>query len=206
MKRLTRVVARQDVRALVKAADRRANRHALSGLTTSQRLTRLRDALMVRLMCVTGVRVGELVSLRVTDVREEERTLNIQGKGSRERLAFVADLPTSRLLARYLKARRGLFADHSALFMTAAGRDVATDGVRHLLRTLGKAAGATCRVTPHMLRHTAATALLENGADLRVVQEFLGHGSIRSTERYTHIARAHFVRVLLRTHPLKRVA
>jgi integrase/recombinase XerD len=86
------------------------------------------------------------------------------------------------------------------------GEALNTETVRHLLRKIGEIAGTSRRITPHMLRHTAATTLLENGADLRIVQEFLGHDSIRSTERYTHIARSHFQKVLRRTNPLKNMA
>ena len=206
VKRLTRVVSRHDIRAVIHTVDRRASRYRTRGLASIDRLRCLRDAFAVRLLCVTGIRVGELVSLRLSSVHQQERTLVIHGKGARERLAFVTDHATALLLDRYLKERRQSFANLEELFTTTAGTKLSTDGMRFILRGLGKTAGVSSRITPHMLRHTAATALLENGADLRIVQEFLGHDSIRSTERYTHVARSHLLRVLRRANPLRRVA
>jgi site-specific recombinase XerD len=206
VKRLTRVVQRSDVRAIVQTVDRQASQRKMRRLSTIGRFVRLRNALLVRLLCATGIRVGELVSLRLTDVKQIDHALIIHGKGSRERLAFIADLMTARVLDRYLKERRTCFADCDSLFTNAIGSQLSTDSARCILREIGQEAGASCRVTPHMLRHTAATSLLENGADLRIVQEFLGHDSIRSTERYTHIAQGHLLRVLRRANPLKHVA
>lgn len=206
VKRLTRVVPRHDVRALVIAADRRAGSYRCKGLSRRQRLIQLRNAVLVRLLCVTGIRVSELVALRLADVRQRERTLLISGKGSRERLAYIADPRTAALLDRYLRERTRSGAGGDALFPGTGGRSLSTENVRQVLKTIGRVGEVSLRVTPHMLRHTAATALLENGADLRVVQEFLGHGSIRSTERYTHIAPTYLRRVLRRTNPLRHVA
>jgi site-specific recombinase XerD len=205
-KRLTRIVPRRDVRAIIAEADRRATRRAISLLPARQRLVRLRNALFVRLLCLTGVRVGELVAVRLADVQTVGPSLTVRGKGNRERLAFVAEAETATLLKRFLRDRAQSFADQPALFTSAAGAAMTTDSGRLILRTLGKAACTSHRVTPHMLRHTAATALLENGVDLRVVQEFLGHDSIRSTERYTHVSRNHLLKVLRRANPLKHVA
>jgi len=206
VKRLTRVVSRSDVRAIVQTVDRQACRRKTRRLSTIPRLTRLRNALLVRLLCATGIRVGELVSLRLADVKQIDRTLIIHGKGSRERLAYIADQTTACVLDRYLKERRAHFVDCDSLFTNAGGSQLSTDSARSILREIGHDAGASCRITPHMPRHTAATALLENGADLRIVQDFLGHDSIRSTERYTHIAQGHLIRVLRRANPLKHVA
>ena len=205
-RRLTRVVPPHDIRAIIRKVDELANRRSAKGLTPLRRLLRCRNSLIVRLLCVTGIRVSELVSLTIDSVRQQERTLLIHGKGSRERLAFIADRTTAALFDHYLKMRGRLFVDRMPLFTTVAGKSLTTESIRHLLRIVGTAAGASSRVTPHMLRHTAATALLENGADLRIVQAFLGHGSIRSTERYTHVTHRHLFRVLRRANPLKRIA
>lgn len=207
VKRLTRVVSHPDVRMLIAAGDKQARSGACRGLSKRQQTIRMRNALLVRLLCATGIRVGELVSLRTTDFRQRERTLLISGKGSRERLAYVADPPTAALLDRYMIKRCALKSQGGdAMFPNSSGRSISTENVRQLLRKLGRAGKISVRITPHMLRHTAATALLENGADLRVIQEFLGHDSIRSTERYTHVAPTYLRRVLRRTNPLKRVA
>ena len=161
---------------------------------------------MLRLLCVTGMRVGELVSLQMSDIHPEHRAITVHGKGNRERLAFVTDPNTARLFDRFLKQRRTICADNSALFTGFGTQAITTDIVRKILQKFCHIAGTASKVTPHMLRHTAATSLLENGADLRIVQEFLGHDSIRSTERYTHVAHDHLLRVLRRANPLRRIA
>jgi integrase/recombinase XerD len=91
--------------------------------------------------------------------------------------------------------------DSPALFLNAAGRRLSTQGISKILAQLRQDAGIDRHVTPHMLRHTVATLLLRNGADIRVVQEFLGHSSIATTQRYTHIAKDHLVGVLQKHHP-----
>jgi integrase/recombinase XerD len=202
-KRLTRVVPRQDLRAIIQTADSQARRRSRY---KSERIRNLRNALMLRLLCVTGIRVGELVSLQMSDVHPEHRAFTVHGKGNRERLAFVTDPKTARLFDRFLKQRSTICDDQSALFIGFRKRAITTDIVRKILKKLCRTAGTASKITPHMLRHTAATSLLENGADLRIVQEFLGHDSIRSTERYTHVASNHLLKVLRRANPLRRVA
>jgi len=91
--------------------------------------------------------------------------------------------------------------ESAALFFNAAGERLSTQGISKVLAALRKDAGIDRHITPHMLRHTVATLLLRNGADIRVVQEFLGHSSIATTQRYTHIAKEHLVGVLQKHHP-----
>lgn len=205
-KRLTRVVPRDDVRSIVRIVDQNYQFHARSQIHSIRRLLKLRDAIIIRVLCLTGVRVGELVALHCRDVVHHSSALLITGKGSRERLAFLPDTRTKALIVQYLCARRRYFPSETSLFIGTDGSPLSTDSIRRILGTLSSAAKLSRRVTPHMLRHTAATSFLENGADLRVVQEFLGHGSIRSTERYTHITGGFLLSVLRKAHPLKRVA
>jgi len=206
MRKLTRTVPRRDVRAMLRTVGRKANARALARLSNDRQLLRLRNALALRLLCATGIRVGELVALQIQDVQEQEMKMVIRGKGNRERLAFIVDCGTASLLRRYLRlARRGSVLG-GPLLKNSAGGPLTTEGVRRLLRMVAAQSGTSHPVTPHMLRHTAATSLLENGADVRIVQEFLGHDSIRSTERYTHVSQWHLLRVLRTANPLKRVA
>jgi site-specific recombinase XerD len=202
--RLTQTISRADIRAILKIANRNDNhRHRPSPIL---RLLRARDSLLVRLLCLTGIRVGELAAIQITDVQRRERTIVIRGKGRRERLAFVADPKTALILDSYLDNRRELLPGKEALFTDAVGGQLSTDAIRYVISLLSKAAGVSTRVTPHMFRHTAATRLMEHGVNLRVVQEFLGHTSIRSTERYTHVAPNHLRRILHRANPLKQLA
>jgi site-specific recombinase XerD len=128
-----------------------------------------------------------------------ERSLLIHGKGRRERLAFFVEPHSYELIASYVAARVPL--PGSALFVNASGLPISTQTVANVIRALCLAAGVTKRVTPHTFRHTVATLLLRNGADLRVVQEILGHASITMTQRYTHVAKEHVRGALERHHP-----
>lgn len=159
----------------------------------------LRNLAIIEVMFATGLRVGELVSLSLSDFRPMERSLLIHGKGRRERLAFFVEPDSYERITSYVAARVPL--PGSALFVNASGSPISTQTVANVIRSLCLSAGVTKRVTPHTFRHTVATLLLRNGADLRVVQEILGHASITMTQRYTHVAKEHVRGALERHHP-----
>ncbi|HYD36394.1 MAG TPA: tyrosine-type recombinase/integrase, partial [Allosphingosinicella sp.] len=138
-------------------------------------------AAAVLLMLSVGLRVGELVRLRPADSDRDSGGLNVRGKGSRERRVFVTDRRLAALLERL--AARG----DSPSLCGPAGRLWTTQSVRRELRGFAADAGVTRRVTPHMLRHTCATLLLEDGVDLRVLQRLLGHENIATTALYAHV-------------------
>ena len=139
------------------------------------------------LMYATGMRVSELTTMRVADVDCDGGVLRIVGKGDRQRQVFVTDPRLVALLRTHL-ARHHADSPADARFLVAAGgRPVGPSIVRRALRRLTAAAAITRRVTPHMLRHSAATALLEAGVDIRFVQRLLGHASIATTQIYTHV-------------------
>jgi site-specific recombinase XerD len=143
---------------------------------------------MVRLMVATGMRVGELCRLKADDISPDGAIVCIQGKGARDRVAYVTD-PDLRIELRALRlnAQKGR-ADTQALFLNRCRAPMRPQSVRSKLRRLAREAGFSRRVTPHMLRHTAATLLIEAGVDIRFVQRLLGHSSIATTEIYTHIS------------------
>lgn len=161
----------------------------------------LRNLAIIEVMFATGLRVGELVSLRISDFRPVERSLLIRGKGRRERLAFFVEPSSFERITAYVTTRTTTPATTEALFLNAYGHAMSTQTVATVIRTLCRHAGLTKRVTPHTFRHTVATLLLRNGADLRVVQEILGHASITMTQRYTHVAKEHVRGALERHHP-----
>jgi len=161
----------------------------------------LRNLAIVELLFTTGIRVGEMVALRRGDFRPEERAFTIRGKGSRQRLAILPDPRSLRALTTYADHRRHLAGDHDAFFLNVFERPLSTQGAANVVHRLAAAAGIPRRVTPHMLRHTVATLLLRNGADLRVVQEFLGHAAISTTQRYTHVTKEHLASKLVDHHP-----
>jgi integrase/recombinase XerD len=161
----------------------------------------LRNLAIVDLLFATGMRVGEASTLDIRDFFLKEAIFRIQGKGGRDRLAFIVDSATIRIQRAHIEARLQLKTTSSALFINVAGGRLSTQGITKVIARLRREAHIRRHVTPHMLRHTVATFLLRNGADIRVVQEFLGHTSIVTTQRYTHITKDHMVRVLRKRHP-----
>jgi integrase/recombinase XerD len=161
----------------------------------------LRNLSLLELLFATGMRVGEVSSIDIKDFVLEESLFKIKGKGGRERLAFIVDEVTLQILREYLEARVKIKIESPALFLNAAGGRLSTQGIAKIIAQLRKDGGVKRNVTPHMLRHTVATLLLRNGVDIRVVQEFLGHASIATTQRYVHIVKDHMIRELKNHHP-----
>lgn len=161
----------------------------------------LRNLALVDLLFATGLRVGEVSSLNVQDFFVREAVFRVKGKGGRDRLAVVADEETLRVQRKYLEARARIRTRSPALFLNSSGNRLTTQGITNVVKQLREAAGIKRHVTPHMLRHTVATLLLRNGVDIRIVQEFLGHASIATTQRYTHVTKEHLRGVLRKRHP-----
>jgi site-specific recombinase XerD len=147
-------------------------------------------ALALALLLATGVRVGELAGLRLGDVDAAAGRLRIFGKGNRERTVFVTDARLREELRAYLSVRHGVTRrpTEDKMLTDRRGRPLSAARIRNAITKLGRAAGLERRVTPHMLRHTAATMLLESGTDIRFVQRLLGHRSIVTTQIYTHVS------------------
>jgi integrase/recombinase XerD len=161
----------------------------------------LRNLALVDLLFATGIRVGEASLLDLRDFFVREAAFRVQGKGGRDRLAFIVDEETVRIQRAHLEARGSIKTDSPSLFINASCQRLSTQGITNVISRLRRDARIKRHVTPHMLRHTVATLLLRNNVDIRVVQEFLGHASIATTQRYTHITKEHMVRVLRKRHP-----
>ena len=170
----------------------------------------LRDRALLELLYSTGMRVSELVSRDVDDLDFKAEVLRVRGKGNKERLVPVGRPAIEALLA-WLPQRQQLLADRAArgqgarceaLFLNSRGGRLTSRSVERFVRSYGERAGITQIVTPHALRHSFATHLLEMGADLRSVQELLGHASLSTTQRYTHLTLDHLAEVYDRAHPL----
>jgi site-specific recombinase XerD len=142
----------------------------------------------VRLMVSTGMRIGELCKLRIEDIAPDGSSLRLHGKGSRDRVAYISDVPLRRELVRLVAARRASRNRDEALFVNRHGSPMRPQSIRSKLRRYATDIGLVRRITPHMLRHTAATLLIEQGVDIRFVQRLLGHSSIATTEIYTHVS------------------
>jgi integrase/recombinase XerD len=163
----------------------------------------VRDAAMIELLYATGLRVSELVSLRLRDINMEAGYLRCVGKGSKERLVPLGRQATQRLRTYLAGARPAILAGASqpALFLNSRGRGMSRQGFWKILKKYGRAVGLRGKLSPHMLRHSFATHLLERGADLRSVQMMLGHADISTTQIYTHINRERLRRIYKDFHP-----
>ena len=161
----------------------------------------LRNLALVDLLFATGMRVGEASTLNVQDFTPAESVFRIQGKGGRDRLAYLVDEQTVRIQMKHFEARSQILTLSTALFLNSAGERLSTQSMANIIGKCRRAAGISRHITPHMLRHTVATLLLRNGMDIRVVQEFLGHASIATTQRYTHVVKEHLIGELRKRHP-----
>jgi len=165
-----------------------------------------RDRALLELLYATGLRVSELVSLNLEQVNLDAREIRVWGKGSKERMVLMGE-PAARALTVYLnQGRPGLLGKKrtSALFLNRYGGRLTERSVQSILQEYANIAGIGKRVHPHMLRHTFATHLLDGGADLRVVQELLGHASLSSTQIYTHVSKSQAKKVYLSAHPMAK--
>ena len=165
--------------------------------------TGLRDRAMLDLLYATGVRVSELIQLRVSDLDEQEGTVRVIGKGNKQRLVPVGR-EALKSVERYCLEQRPLLLKGRTspyLFITARGTRMTRQGFWKLLRSHGRVAGIFRNLSPHVLRHTFATHLLEGGADLRSVQTMLGHADIGTTQIYTHVMRSRLRQTVDRHHP-----
>jgi len=163
----------------------------------------LRNKAILEVLYATGVRASEVTSLDVDSVHFDYGYLRCMGKGSKERIVPVAESVVD-LLRRYLTESRVLLLRgkaEAALFVSVRGRRLTRDMVWKIVKKYARLAGIAKRVYPHTLRHSFATHLLANGADLRSVQEMLGHASIATTQLYTHVDRDRLKSVHRRYHP-----
>ena len=167
----------------------------------------LRDHAMLEVLYGCGLRASELCGLDVRDAALDEELLRVFGKGSKERVVPIVG-SAARVLAEYLgRGRGGLVGKkpNSAVFLNVRGGRITRQSVHAVVEKYGRMAGIE-GLHPHTLRHSFATHLLEGGADLRVVQELLGHADISTTQLYTHLDRSHIRRVYLSAHPRARLS
>ncbi|NIR42977.1 MAG: site-specific tyrosine recombinase XerD [Gemmatimonadetes bacterium] len=176
----------------------------LESLQGSDPLT-LRDRSILELMYATGVRISELIGLRIRDLDLDERLVRVVGKGSKERIVPFGSVALDALLAYLSEARPVLVGDRGegagTLYISRRGRPLSRKGAWEIVRRRVQAAGIGKDVTPHTLRHSFATHLLQGGADIAAVQEMLGHADIATTQIYTHLDRGYLTDVHRRYHP-----
>jgi integrase/recombinase XerC len=163
----------------------------------------LRDRAFLELLYASGLRVSELVSLNLGQVNLESREIRVWGKGSKERIVLMGE-PAARAISAYLRDGRPrlVVGPTEAVFLNQDGGRLTVRSVQSFVRAYASLVGIEKDVHPHMVRHTFATHLLDGGADLRVVQELLGHASLSSTQIYTHVSKSQARKVYMSAHPL----
>jgi integrase/recombinase XerC len=200
---LPSALGQEEARLLLDAAQEQVYAASIDGPDGLARPVALRDAALLELLYATGIRVGELVALDVGDADFERRLVRVLGKGRKER-SVPFGVPASLALGRWLDEGRPRLATGSAgaaLFVGARGRRIDPRTVRRVVQVLlGQVPGAPA-LSPHGLRHSAATHLLEGGADLRSVQELLGHASLSTTQIYTHVSGERLRAAYRQAHP-----
>jgi len=182
--RLPKTLTQRDVTHLLELAD-------------GSRPEGRRDAAMLELLYATGLRVSELVNLRLSQLNLAVGYVLAAGKGAKQRVVPMGDMARQKIRLYLDKTRGALLKKHESqhVFVTRRGRPMSRQGFWKLLRARAKQAGITTPISPHMLRHSFATHLLDRGADLRSVQAMLGHASISTTQIYTHVERARLKRL-----------
>jgi integrase/recombinase XerD len=158
---------------------------------------------MIETLYATGLRVSELVNLRADDVNLAVGFVRCTGKGSKERVVPIGEVAVEMIGQYLMKCRPGFAKGRRSeyLFLTNRGGPMTRVGFWKIIKKHARAAGITRQITPHVLRHSFATHLLEHGADIRSIQEMLGHASVATTQVYTHVARDHLRAVYRKAHP-----
>ena len=165
-----------------------------------------RDFLILELLYDTGIRVSELVNIKLNDINLNDKSIKILGKGNKERIVLFGTY-AEIALENYLNDGRNKLLNgknNEFLILNAKGNNITTRGIRMIIDKIIKQACLSTHISPHTLRHTFATHLLENGADLLTVKELLGHSNLSSTQIYTHVTNERLRNIYLKTHPRAR--
>jgi len=199
------LVAPKPERILPEVIDIDSARTLLAALETraseEQSPESIRDVAVLELLYAAGIRISELVGMNLHDVDHERQTVRVFGKGSKERVVPIG-VPALRAIDRWIEDGRPRLAtdqSHNSLFIGSRGKRIDQRVARSIVYEAMKAIGL--ELGPHALRHTAATHLLEGGADLRTVQEILGHSSLATTQIYTHVSRDRITKAYEQAHP-----
>lgn len=165
----------------------------------------MRDQAVLELLIATGIRVSELCALNMDSIDLSARQVRIFGKGLKERIVMLGSIHTVVALSDYLSVRKPLAGVNinseacRALFLNRSKERISDQAVRKIILKRAREVGVESHITPHMFRHTFATTLLEQDVDIRYIQQLLGHSSVKTTERYTHVSSAK-LRTIMEQH------
>ena len=191
-KELPNVLNRDDLNSL---------RHVIS----TEKITGIRDRLIIELLYSSGLRSMELINLSEFMIDIEEREIRVIGKGDKERITFFSE-NAKKWLIKYIEEKKRQYENYTreVLVVNSKGKKLTTRSLRRLISAHAHEAGIQKEITPHVFRHSFATELLNNGVDIRYLQELLGHSSIATTQVYTHVSKAFLRDIYMNTHPLAK--
>jgi len=168
-----------------------------------QVLTGIRNKLIIELLYATGLRASELINIKISDINKSDKSIRVIGKGQKSRIVYYGDY-ASEILNKYLDNERNVLLNgkkSECLLININGDSLTTEGLRFVIDKVIANSSIKNKVTPHTLRHTFATHLLNEGADLKTVQELLGHSSLSTTQIYTHVTNERLKSVYRKSHP-----
>ena len=191
-KELPNVINRDDLNRL---------RHVIN----TEKITGIRDRLIIELLYSSGLRSIELINLSEFIIDIEEREIRVIGKGNKERITFFSE-NAKKWLIKYIEEKKKQYANYTreVLIVNSKGKKLTTRSLRRLISAHAHEAGIEKEITPHVFRHSFATELLNNGVDIRYLQELLGHSSIAATQVYTHVSKSLLRDIYMSTHPLAK--
>lgn len=169
-------------------------------ITDTNKKSDIRDNLIIEILYSTGIRVGELVNIKITDINKYNETIKVLGKGNKERIVFINKIVLNKL-NKYLSIRD---SNSELLFINKRGNQLNERSVRKIFENIIIRNNLKMEFSPHTFRHTFATHMLDYGADIKSVQELLGHVNINTTGIYTHVSSKHLRDVYFKTHPRAR--
>jgi len=177
----------------------------LRNVINTEKITGIRDRLIIELLYSSGLRSMELINLSEFMIDIEEREIRVIGKGDKERITFFSE-NAKKWLIKYIEEKKRQYENYTreVLIVNSKGKKLTTRSLRRLISAYAHEAGIQKEITPHVFRHSFATELLNNGVDIRYLQELLGHSSIATTQVYTHVSKAFLRDIYMNTHPLAR--
>lgn len=198
--KLPRVIPLADIEKILSAAYK--NKPSVSNNTYAY-ISCTRDIAILELLFATGMRVSEICSITIDAINLDEQVILVKGKGNKER---IIGIPNDAVIIALQKHIELLPSNSMYLFLNRYGKKISDQSIRNMIRKYAAIAGVSCEISPHMFRHTFATELLNEGVDIRYIQQMLGHSSITTTQIYTHVSTLKQKQILIERHPRGRMS